>query len=263
MAGAATEGDDARLGRIRDAFTRQAESFARHAAIADVSVEDRFRRALGPAGKGRVLDVACGPGVVTAAVAADATEAVGLDATEAMLAKARETAAKAGRTNVRFEVGDAEALPFADAGFDAVVTRLAIHHFARPDRALAEMHRVLKPGGRLVVVDVVSSDDPENAALHNAIEILRDPSHVRMLPAEELDAAIAAAGFKDLATETWDKDRAFGEWMGIVNDPGLNAPLGVVVRALAERGADAGIGLRLEAGEVRFFHRWRLVAANR
>jgi len=249
------------LDRIRQAFARQAETFDAHAVKADLSVEDRFRHALGSSASGSILDVACGPGVVTAAVSKDAAEVVGLDATDAMLAKARRRAKDL--PHVSFQAGDAEALPFSDNRFDGVVTRLSLHHFENPSKALAEMFRVLKPGGRAVIVDVTASEDSAKAELQNAIEILRDPSHVRMMPAAEIDGLIAGAGFHSAMVETWDKEREFEEWMGIVNDPKRLIPLRTVVRALAEDGRDAGFNLRIEGGEIRFFHRWRLVAADK
>ncbi len=255
-----TANDEARLGRIRAAFTQQAGTFAAHAETADLSVEDRFVRALGEHAAGRILDVACGPGVVTAAVARRADTVVGLDATEAMLGKA--AARTSGLPNVSLKVGDAENLPFADGEFDAVVTRLSLHHFDRPGRALSEMARVLRPGGRAVIVDVSSDDDPEKSALQNAIETLRDPSHVRMMPAAEIERLILDQGFSIALRENWVKDREFGEWMGIANDPKLLDPLATVVRTLARAGCDAGFGLHLDGAAIRFFHRWHLFAAD-
>ena len=249
------------LDRVQSEFARQAETFARHAQIADESVEERFRRALGECARGAILDVACGPGVVTAAVAQDAAEVVGLDATDEMLAKARARAKDL--PHVSFQLGDAEALPFADNRFDGAVTRLSLHHFETPAIALSEIYRVLKPGGRAVIVDVTADADPAKAKLQNAIEILRDPSHVRMMPAGEITDRVEQAGFTLTASETWDKQREFEEWMGIVNDPKRLDPLRTVVHTLAADGRDAGFGLRLEAGEIRFFHRWLLVAADK
>ena len=251
------------LDRVRYAFTQQADSFDAYAGKADIKVEDRFRGALGAAGAGDLLDIACGPGVVTAAAAKDALSIIGLDATEAMLEKARARAATGGLSNTTFQVGDAENLPFAADQFDGVVTRLALHHFTNPGTALNEIFRVLRPGGRLVAVDVTASEEPEKAELQNAIEILRDPSHVRMLPATEINGLVAAAGFQNAQTGSWFKPREFEEWMGIVNDPTRLDPLRVVVRILAEDGRDAGIGLRMEEGKMVFFHRWHLIAADK
>lgn len=249
------------LKRVTDEFARQAQTFELFAETTDDQVAARFTAALGDAGRGDLIDVACGPGVVTAAIAPGAASVVAFDATEQMLDKARARCAKAALSNVAFERGNAENLPFEDARFDGVVTRLAIHHFADPQRALGEMFRVLRPGGAAVIVDVVSSEDADEASLQNAIERLRDPSHVRMLPASELDARVARAGFRDIEPATWDRRRELEEWMDIVNDPARTEPLRTVVRALAEAGRTAGMGLAMHDGRIAFFHRWRLVRA--
>ena len=107
------------------------------------------------------------------------------------------------------------------------------------------------------------SEVPAEAELQNAIEILRDPSHVRMLPGSELTALIKHAGFAIESQTTWDKPREFEEWMGIVNDASRVPPLRTVVRALASAGASAGMGLSIEGEEVKFFHRWNLIAARK
>jgi ubiquinone/menaquinone biosynthesis C-methylase UbiE len=251
------------LDRVRSAFTQQADSFDAYADKADIKVEDRFRGALGAAGAGDLLDIACGPGAVTVAIAKGARSVVGLDATDAMLEKARARAKSGGLTNTTFQAGDAENLPFETGRFDGIVTRLALHHFANPGTAVNEMFRVLRPGGRVVIVDVTASEEADKAQLQNAIEILRDPSHIRMMPAAEIDGLVGAAGFQTPQTASWDKAREFEEWMGIVNDPAHLDPLRIVVRALAEDRRDAGIGLRVEDGKTVFFHRWRLIAADK
>jgi hypothetical protein len=82
-----------------------------------------------------------------------------------------------------------------------------------------------------------------------------------MLRATELDACITSAGFCDLGQATWTKEREFEEWMGIVNDPVRVQPLHTVVRALAQAGRTAGMGLSIRDDRITFFHRWRLVKA--
>ena len=251
------------LKRVTDEFGRQARNFDIWAQKADDQTAARFQSALGEAARGSLLDVACGPGVVTAALAPQAASVVAFDATEAMLEKARARCARAGLHNVRFQSGNAESLPFADGQFDGVVTRLALHHFADPQRALNEMFRVLRPGGGAVIVDVVSSEDAAESRLHNAIERLRDPSHVRMLPASELAACLTAAGFRDLHHATWDMHRELEEWLAIVDDPIRVEPIRTVAWALAEAGRTAGTGLSIKNGQVVFFHRWRLLQAKK
>jgi ubiquinone/menaquinone biosynthesis C-methylase UbiE len=249
------------LARIADEFTRQAETFEVWAENVDADVGARFGGALGKAARGRLIDVACGPGVVTAALAPAAASVVAFDATEQMLEKARARCAKAGLSNVEFKSGDAEHLPFADGAFDGAVTRAALHHFADPQRAISEIFRVLRRGGTAVFADVTSSESHDESRLHNAIERLRDPSHVRMLPASELDSYARRAGFRDLHAANWDIDRELEEWLDIVSDPARVEPIRIVARALAEAGRSAGIGLSIKDGRVVFFHRWRLLKA--
>ncbi len=251
------------LERIRNEFTRQADTFDAYAPNADVSVATRFSDALGEAGQGRILDLACGPGVVSAALAKTARQVIGLDATPAMLEKARARCADAGIANVEFCEGDATALPYEPGTFDAVVTRLSIHHFETPAAVVAQAHRALRPSGRLVVADVLVSDDPGEAALQNAIEHLRDPSHVRMFPQHGLEDLVSGAGFSILSTSTWEKSRELEEWMGIANDPRRAQSLRTVARTLAEDGRTAGMGLCIENDTIVFFHRWHMITAEK
>jgi len=249
--------------RVRQEFARQADTFSASSAITDVELTQHFITALGEAARGYVLDVACGPGILSAAIAKAAREVVAFDLTPEMLKKAAQRCGEAGVGNVSFREGNAAELPFANSTFDAAVTRLSVHHFQRPDRVMSEIFRVLRPGGRLVVADVVTSEQPAEAELQNAIEVLRDPSHVRMLPGSELTALVTGAGFAVEALTSWDKAREFEEWMGIVNDPSRVLPLRPVVRALAAWGASAGMGLRLDGNAIRFVHRWNLIAARK
>ncbi|HEY7067457.1 MAG TPA: methyltransferase domain-containing protein [Chloroflexota bacterium] len=92
----------------------------------------------------RLLDVATGPGYVAAAAAARGAQVTGLDFSAVMVAQARERYPR-----VEFREGEADALPFPDASFDSVVIAFGILHFERPEQALAEAHRVLRPGGRV------------------------------------------------------------------------------------------------------------------
>jgi SAM-dependent methyltransferase len=91
-----------------------------------------------------VLDVACGPGFVAAGAAERGAEVRGLDFSAAMLAVARGL-----HPGIRFDQGDAEALPYPDGCFDAVVSNFGVHHVPRPILALRQAHRVLRSGGLL------------------------------------------------------------------------------------------------------------------
>lgn len=251
------------LSRVKREFSRQAGHFATSAAITDQQQTDRFIEALGTGELGAALDVACGPGLITAPLASRARDVVAFDLTPEMLGKARQRCERAGVRNVTFQEGSATKLPFGDRTFDTVVTRLSLHHFENPRQVLDEIWRVLKPGGAFVVADVVSSEIPEKSALQNAIEILRDPSHTRMLPGSEFLSLIGDAGFIVESTVTWDKPRGFEEWAAVVDDPARIAPLRVLTEALVRLGEDAGMGLSLTDGKLVFFHRWYLVATRK
>lgn len=249
--------------RTMQEFARQAEQTVTAAAFTAPDLTERLLAAMDTAATGDILDLACGPGIVTAALARRAREVVAFDLTPEMLEKARQRCAQAGLDNVRFQQGKAEQLPFAPATFDAVVTRLSIHHFADPAIVLAEMVRVVRPQGTIVIADVLSSDDAEEAELHNALEILRDPSHVRMLSRPQLLSLLRSSGLTVVSEATWDVQREFDEWADIVNDPTRTQPLRTVMCRLAQAGMDAGIDLRIEGEQLAFIHRWLLVVASK
>jgi len=102
-----------------------------------------------------LLDVGCGPGTITLGLAraVNPGECVGVDVVPEVVAEATTRAAEAGAANARFEVADTYALPFADASFDVVHAHQVLQHLSRPVPALAEMRRVLRPGGLLAARD--------------------------------------------------------------------------------------------------------------
>jgi ubiquinone/menaquinone biosynthesis C-methylase UbiE len=252
---------DATLRVIREEFAQQADAMSRAPAFTDDRAVEPFVRLLGAPLPSPILDLACGPGIVSAALARAGAEVTGLDATPAMLDAAR-TRCAAQSVTVTFHEGNAEALPFADATFSAAVTRLSIHHFAEPSAVLAELRRVLASGAALVVGDIVSSSLPQEAALHNALEHLRDPSHQRCLTEHELVAAIEAAGFAIEAIESFENPKDFEDWAAIVADARSIEPVRVVMGALADAGEQAGIALRRDGETIRFVHHWRFVRAT-
>lgn len=145
-----------------------------------------------------VLDVACGPGLTACAVAATAAHVTGIDLTPAMLERAKARQADLGLTNLDWQLGDVYALPFDDDSFSLVLTRFSFHHFLNPAAVLAEMIRVCRPGGRVMVWDSTPKADKVEA--YNRLEKLKDPSHARALTEDELPAIVSASGLKNIRT---------------------------------------------------------------
>ena len=210
---------------IKQSVQRQFGAVAAHYATSAVHRGgpdlDALLAAAAPRGAERVLDAGCGTGHTALAFAPLVAEVVGVDLTEAMLEQGRRLAAERGLTNIAFQFGDVEQLAFPDASFDIVASRYSAHHYPHPSAALREFARVLRPGGAFLLVDVVSPDDPTQDTFLNAIELLRDPSHVRDHSVAQWQAMLGAAGFASELLGTWDLRLDFESWVARMHTPPL------------------------------------------
>jgi len=145
-----------------------------HASGADL---ERLIAVAAPLPSERALDVGCGVGHTLRRIAPLVSFAAGADATFEMMQAGRDSVVTA--PNAAFAQSDASALPFADASFDLATCRLAAHHFTDVAAAFLDVRRVLRPGGRFVLVDNYAPDDPALDRFINEVEQLRDASHVR------------------------------------------------------------------------------------
>lgn len=171
----------------------------------------------------RALDVATGAGHTALAFAPHVAHVVASDITPEMLAEAGKLARDRGVANVETAEADAERLPFADGAFDLVTSRIAPHHFPDVGRFVAEVARVLAPGGTFALIDNIAPDAESTpgysdadlhaaADVYNAFEKLRDPSHMRCLGMAEWSALIGAAGLQVTHKERIPKDMEFAPW---------------------------------------------------
>jgi ubiquinone/menaquinone biosynthesis C-methylase UbiE len=237
---------------IVDQFTRQAAQFAASSVHHNQDALDLLVGAAGPQPSDVSLDVACGPGSVVAAFAARVRRAEGLDATEAMLEQARKLSVRQGLANVAWHRGDACALPFADGAFDIVSCRYAFHHMQAPARALAEMVRVARPGGRIVVCDALASDDPAKAVALNAMERHRDPSTVEFRPLASYLVLFAGAGLPEPQIHRYQVP-AERERLIVMSYPAGDDR--AKLRAMLDAAVDGdrmGVGARRDSGTMRF-----------
>lgn len=177
---------------ILDQFTRQAVPFSSAPTIRNQEALNRIVELAGAGPEDTVLDVACGPGLLVCAFARVVRHATGIDLTPAMLERAQELQRQQALQNVTWRQGDVLPLPYEDGEFSVVSARFAFHHFLDPLAVLREMRRVGRSGGRIVVADSAPARDKADA--FNAMERLRDPSHVRAMPVEELREMFVGVG---------------------------------------------------------------------
>jgi SAM-dependent methyltransferase len=155
----------------------------------------------------QVLDVAGGTGALADALAGRVAEVTVSDISEPMLAYVNAPA--------KAVPARAEQLPFADDSFDLVACVRALHHVDSPTRALDEMARVVRPGGRIVIEDFLADPDPDRARRWEEIERLRDPGHRRLVAAGEVRSRLLAKGLSVDAEEQWVEDRTVASWLGL------------------------------------------------
>jgi len=212
----------------------------------------------------QVIDVAAGTGLFARAIATRVGSVVAVDLTPEMLTRGRALARAQRLENIRFEQGAAERLPFADASFDAAVTRYSIHHFRAPALALREMARVCRAGGQLVVVDMVADNDPAVADRHNELERMADRTHTSILPPRRLIAEVVDAGFTLDRYLSREVDMVFDEWQPQVP---ADAPERQAIRSALESelagGGETGMRPTVHDGALLFRHTWGIAIAHR
>ncbi len=210
---------------VEQRFSPVAENYstsAVHAQGADLAVMVKMARLTGDE---MVLDAGCGAGHTALAFAPHVRHVTALDLSLPMLGQVEKLAVERGLANITTRQGDVEQIPFPDASFDLIVSRYSAHHWPRPQDALAEFHRLVRPGGRLLLDDVVSFDAPALDTFLQTIELLRDPSHVRDHSPAQWLAMLAEAGFAGKVVHTWDIFLDFESWHTRMATPELNVAM--------------------------------------
>jgi len=196
---------------VQEQFGKTAASYLTSAPHAKGASLERLVTLTAPQKTWRALDVATGGGHVAYTFAPHVERMWATDITQEMLDLVRAESQKRGLSNVRTAYAKAEALPFEDASFDLVTCRIAPHHFDSIPDFLAEVRRVLKPGGIFALVDNVVPEGSVGDYV-NAFERFRDPSHLRAWTMEEWRAALAQAGLKPAHEEQIYKKMEFKTW---------------------------------------------------
>jgi ubiquinone/menaquinone biosynthesis C-methylase UbiE/broad specificity phosphatase PhoE len=213
----------------------------------------------------RVLDIGTGLGLLPLLLAEDgAKQLVGIDISPEMLELAeylRLSRGSEAATRVIYRLAPAHALPFREESFDAVTCRLVLNHVRRPERIVKEIVRVLRPGGILILAELLGVDNPVKRATQNAIEERRNAAHVAARGVEQYNKLLTDAGLQIEARETISFERELEEWLAIYHaDRGDSA----VVREMIEAGLEtdaAGINARRQGNTLVFDQRMYYVRA--
>jgi ubiquinone/menaquinone biosynthesis C-methylase UbiE len=237
-AGQKSVGDDDRAWSVAQRqFPRRPSAYQ----MAPLPSHDKFLgfmiSASGVTRRDRVLDVACGTGSATLAFAPHSASVTGIDVVAEPLRRARVEAVKRKLGNARFTLSEVERLAFADGAFTGAICRFSFHHFVNPEQVFAEMARVVAPGGWMMIADMTAPDDPAQAALHNQMERLCDPTHGRALTVMEFEQLFAAHGFRVAMKIARDSRLTFDDWLRFGPTPPANAAhLRTMVAAALENG---------------------------
>lgn len=198
--------------RVRSQFGSTAADYVsspKHRAGADLQ---RLVELAGCGPDDIALDIATGGGHTALALAPHVGQVVASDLTPKMLEAARGFIEEQAATNVTFEIADAEQLPFEDRSFGIVSCRIAPHHFGDVQAFCNEVARVLKPGGRFVLMDSVSPDDDRLDAFINELEWRRDTTHVRSYSLNEWRSFIEHAGLAVEQYEFVEREHEYESW---------------------------------------------------
>ncbi|HET8696644.1 MAG TPA: class I SAM-dependent methyltransferase [Gammaproteobacteria bacterium] len=202
-------------------FDPQAQAYlasAVHAAGPDLERARELVREALPR-RASIVDVGCGAGHLAFALAPHVTRVAAVDPAPAMRATVDAAARERGFTNIETHSGGAASLPFPSSTFCAAASRYSAHHWLDVPGALHEMRRVLKPAGFVLLIDVLGADSPLVNTHLQALELLRDPSHVRNLEAAEWRAALEGAGFTLLEHAVWPTRIEFAAWIERMRTP--------------------------------------------
>lgn len=241
--------------RVIEQFSNWARRFAELPIHSEADGMARILAAAAVDPASRALDVACGPGIVACALATRAAHVAGVDLTPAMIEQGRLRQRAAGLENIEWRVGDATGLPFEDACFDVVVTRYSFHHIQQPALALAEMKRVCRPGGRIVVVDAApSAQTQEN---YDRMETLRDPSHASALTLDQLRRLGRDIGLAEAFIDGYRLEARIADLSEERDMPVLSAMLGADIASGEDR---IGVGAWRAEDGLRFHFPIAIVA---
>jgi SAM-dependent methyltransferase len=221
---------------VAEQFGSQAQAYLSSAVHSQGEDLAELAQIVGPRPQALAADLGFGGGHVSFLLAPLVHKVVGYDLSEAMAATVRAEAARRGLDNVDARQGAVERIDCPDGAFDIVVSRYSAHHWPDVAAGLSQARRILKPGGLAVFMDVFSPCAPLLDTWLQALELLRDPSHVRDYSLGQWRAMLEAAGFRPADASRYRLRLEFSSWVKRMNTPQLYVE---AIRSLQQRaGAD-------------------------
>jgi ubiquinone/menaquinone biosynthesis C-methylase UbiE len=220
---------------VQEQFGANAANYVTSGVHAKGASLQRLVDLVAPKADWQALDIATGGGHTALAFAPHVAHVIASDLTPQMLEQVEGQVAERGLSNVSTQIADAEALPFEGGSFELVTCRIAPHHFPEIPKFVAEVARVLKPGGTFALVDNAAPDALTNPGLaeadlvkaaetYNLFEKIRDPSHNRAWTATEWLGCVETAGFSISHTEFLPKKMSFRTWIKNMSVPADKVP---------------------------------------
>lgn len=203
---------------VRARFARSGEQMAARQDARAAELAEQVRVFVLPVGDERALDAGTGAGALALALAPQVREVVGVDLVPELLELARPRAEGLG--NVRFLQGDVTRLAFERGSFDLAGTLRTLHHVGRPELVVAELARVTRPGGRVLVIDQLAPSDPLEALELDRFERARDRSHARLLPDVDLRQLFEANRLVLIRSEVHQEKRALEPYLDLAGCQG-------------------------------------------
>lgn len=208
----------------------------------------------------KVMDVAAGTGLLSLAIGPHVHSVTAIDITQAMLDEGKRSAANQGIANVIFRLGNAYELSAVSA-FDVAVSRLSFHHLMEPGHVLHNMARAVRPGGHVIIFDLLSPDDADVSKRYNELERLRDDSHTTALTPHEMIDLFVSCGLLNLSIQYRRVVNDLEAWMTMTDTKKHSRD--VIRKAMRreltgaeETGFHPFVG---DDGRIKFSHRWMMI----
>jgi len=221
--------------KVSQQFSSQASAYLSSAVHASGRDLERLNARLADFPEAKLLDLGCGAGHASFIAAAQVKEVVAYDLSEQMLSVVSDAAKDRSISNITTQHGYAEVLPFNDGSFDIVISRYSAHHWHDVGKALREVKRVLKRGGMVIFMDVMSPGHPVLDIWLQTVEALRDTSHVHNYSSGEFLSLFNDAG---LVTQSLLCDRLVLEYTSWITRMRTPAVMADAIRAYQQSASD-------------------------